>query len=242
MAPTLLLASNSPRRRQLLALTGWTFQVQPVDLDESTLPGERPQDYVLRLAEGKARAGSKFALPGQIILAADTTVVDQGQILGKPAGTDEARLMLHSLRGREHFVYTAIGICEPQSGRLRTDLCVTKVGMRAYSDAEIEAYIASGDPFDKAGAYAVQNTTFHPVERISGCYTCVVGLPICRVTRLMAAFNLAPPVDITADCSDYLDKDIPCAVYEMMLREEQRPHGASGGTPSGGSPSRGKEK
>lgn len=223
-------------------MTGWTYQVQPVDLDESTLPGELPQEYVLRLAERKARAGSKFALPGQIILAADTTVVDQGQILGKPAGADEARLMLRSLRGREHFVYTAIGICEPQSGRLRTDLCVTKVWMRSYSDEEIEAYIASGDSFDKAGAYAVQNTTFHPVERISGCYTCVVGLPVCRVTHLMAEFNLAPPVDITADCSDDLNKDIPCAVYETMLREERRPHGESGETLSGGSPTRGKEK
>lgn len=245
MVSTLVLASNSPRRRQLLTLTGWTFTVRPVNIDEHPLPGELPEAYVLRLAENKARAASLQAQPGQTVLAADTTVADGSAILGKPADDGEARSMLRSLRGREHTVYTAIGVCrnDPpgasasslhhtvhQAGLL-TDVCATRVWMREYSDEEIEVYIASGDPFDKAGAYAIQHPGFQPVARIKGCYSCVVGLPVCRVVSLLARFDLAPTVDVTAACSAHLDMDAPCPVYQALLRDE-----------NGGSQSRGKEK
>lgn len=230
MAPNLLLASNSPRRRELLALTGWTFTVRPVDINEDPLPGEDPAKYVLRLAESKARAAAHYAEPGQLILAADTTVVDGLLILGKPADAAEARQMLRSLRGRAHVVYTAIGVSDPSadhpdgSEHLVVDLCETRVWMRDYSDAEIEAYIASGDPFDKAGAYAIQNAAFHPVERIEGCYACVVGLPVCHVVKAVAAFGLTPSQDITQSCPKHLKMDTPCPVYEKILRD-----GSAGG-------------
>jgi len=216
MVPNLLLASNSPRRRQILSLTGWLFAVQPVDINESPQPGELPSDYVLRLAESKARAAGSFASIGQIVLAADTTVVDGAQILGKPADAQEAREMLRSLRGREHFVYTAIGISNPRDESVYVDICETQVWMRHYTDDEIEAYIASGDPFDKAGAYAIQNPTFHPVERIVGCYSNVVGLPLCRVVRGLAQFGLYPPVDLTGECREHLEAGTPCLVYQRI--------------------------
>jgi septum formation protein len=251
MVSTLVLASNSPRRRQLLALTGWTFTVRPVDIDERPRTGELPEAYVLRLAESKASAARQMVgQTGQVVLAADTTVADGDTILGKPADGAEARAMLRSLRGREHTVYTAIGVCRAvspiaselsldqraelplqQPARLLTDVCATRVWMRDYSDEEIEAYIASGDPFDKAGAYAIQNPAFRPVERIEGCYSCVVGLPVCQVVRALAHFDLTPPTNVTADCPTHLEMDTPCPVYEALLRIE-----------SGGSQSRGKEK
>lgn len=229
MAPTLLLASNSPRRRQLLALTGWDFTVRPVDIDESSLPGEAPPDYVLRLAASKAHAAGQLAQPGQIILAADTTVADGLIILGKPKDPAQAREMLVNLRGRDHWVYTAIGVYDPQTGKLKTDLCATRVWMRAYSDQEIADYIASGDPFDKAGAYAIQHAAFHPVDRIEGCYACVVGLGVCRVVSTLREFNLFPPQNVTRECQSYLSHH--CEVYRYLMREE------SAGQQPGDSPS-----
>jgi septum formation protein len=217
MTLKLVLASNSPRRRELLALTGWQFSVQPVDIDESPWPAELPADYVRRLAEGKARAAGQHARPGSIILAADTTVVDGDTILGKPADAAEARAMLVSLQGREHKVYTAISVFDPQSGRLINDICATSVWMRSYSGDEIETYIASGDPFDKAGAYAIQNPQFRPVERIEGCYACVVGLPLCNVVRLLAQFGLETEKDLTAACPQMLEIDTPCPEFEKIF-------------------------
>jgi MAF protein len=237
MIPTLILASNSPRRRRLLALTGWTFTVRPVDLDERPLPGEPPGDYVLRLAESKARAAGQAALPGQLVLAADTTVADGQVILGKPADAAEARQMLRALRGRMHTVYTAIAILRaaeqgtttaPQASNdyrdtrtpVLTELCATQVWMRKTTDPEIEDYIASGDPFDKAGAYAIQNPDFQPVEQIEGCSCCVVGLPVCAVVRGLARYGLTAPIPVTSACPTHLEMDTPCEVYQALLREE----------------------
>jgi septum formation protein len=236
MVPMLVLASNSPRRRQLLALTGWTFTVRPVDIDEHPLPGELPEAYVFRLAESKARAAKQQAQPGQTVLSADTTVADGKNILGKPAGVEEARMMLRNLRRRMHTVYTAISVCPMGTAEAHgtsidqsktnlgpfTEVCAARVWMREYSDEEIEAYISSGDPFDKAGAYAVQHPGFKPVERIEGCYCCVVGLPVCRVVQALARFDLTPPVNVTAACMDHLEKDAPCPVYEALLRVESK--------------------
>jgi septum formation protein len=219
MTLELLLASNSPRRRELLALTGWPFSIQAVDIDESTKPGEPPADYVARLAESKARAAGQDSRPGGIILAADTTVADGDIILGKPADDAEARFMLRSLRGREHKVFTAISVFDPKSGRLMNDLCATSVWMRDYSDEEIETYIASGDPFDKAGGYAIQNPVFHPVERIDGCYACVVGLPVCHVVRALAQFGFETQRDLSAACPEGLSVDTPCPEFEKIIHE-----------------------
>jgi MAF protein len=218
MTSKLILASNSPRRRQLLALTGWAFTVRPVDIDERPLPGEHPADYVHRLAESKARTAAEQALPGEVILAADTTVADGRTILGKPSDAAEARQMLSSLAGRDHSVFTAIGISDAKSQHTLVDVCQTRVWMRGYSAEEIEAYIASGDPFDKAGAYAIQHPGFQPVERIEGCYACVVGLPLCRVVRAMTAFDLPPAEGVTAACTASLETHAPCPVYESILR------------------------
>ena len=183
--PKFLLASNSPRRRQMISWTGWTFSTRPADLDESPLPGEPPADYVMRLAVDKARAVAPTAEDGQVVLAADTIVADGAALLGKPGSPTEARAMLQTLRGRAHQVYTALALLDPVSGRLETDLCVTQVPMRSYTDHEIDDYIASGDPLDKAGAYAIQGGAAHFVREIHGSYTNVVGLPTCELVETL---------------------------------------------------------
>lgn len=210
----ILLASNSPRRKQLLALGGWSYRVQPAEVDETPLPGEPADAYVLRLAESKARAAAALQ-PEELVLAADTTVVDTGYLLGKPRHAGEAREMLRRLRGRTHQVFTALSVLHTPSGRLLTDLCVTDVPMRPYSDAEIEAYIASGDPLDKAGAYAIQHPGFHPVEALAGCYANVVGLPLCHLARTLCKLGLPPRSDLPQACQAALGYQ--CPVYEQIL-------------------------
>jgi MAF protein len=210
---TLILASNSPRRRQLLALAGWDFIVSVADVDESPLPNESPATYVLRLAETKARAIQAEA--GQIILAADTTVVDGSDILGKPRDNREAIAMLTRLRGRTHQVYTGIALLRISDGLLLRDLCVTDVPMRGYSDEEIQLYIATGDPLDKAGAYAIQHPEFSPVASMDGCYASVMGLPLCHVVRLMRNMGLSPNTDVPLNCQKLLEYD--CPVYTSIL-------------------------
>jgi MAF protein len=212
----LILASNSPRRRQLLALTGIPFVVQVSDVDESLLPNEKPTDYVLRLAETKARAVHGDA--DQIILAADTTVVDGSDILGKPSDAAEAVSMLRRLRGHPHQVYTGIALLRKSDGMLLTDLCVTDVPMRAYSDEEIQAYVATGDPLDKAGSYAIQHPGFHPVARMDGCFASVMGLPVCHVILQMRKMDLQPDTGFFAGCETLLEYH--CPVSNAILNGE----------------------
>ncbi|WKZ46970.1 MAG: Maf family protein [Anaerolineales bacterium] len=212
----IVLASNSPRRRQLLAQTGLNFTVSVADIDESVIANESPADYVLRLAETKARKIASGTKPDRIVLAADTTVVDGRDILGKPADAAEAFAMLTQLRGRTHQVYTGIALLRVSDNFLLTDLCVTDVPMRNYSDEEIRAYIATGDPFDKAGAYAIQHAEFHPVETLSGCFASVMGLPLCHVTRLLRKMDVNPNADVPMNCQKYLEYD--CPVYENILK------------------------
>jgi len=202
--PVLVLASTSPRRRELLTLGGWQFITQVADVDESQLPGELPASYVLRLAENKARACTKFAHKDQTILAADTTVVAGKVILGKPKDKAEAVEMLKNLRGRHHQVLTGVAALRLSDETLVTDLCITDVPMRAYSDEEIDAYVATGDPLDKAGAYGIQNPGFHPVEGLRGCYASVMGLPLCHVTRSLRKLGIVPSTDIAAECQSTL--------------------------------------
>lgn len=210
----LILASGSPRRRELISTLSIPFTVCKPDIDESQHPGENPLDYVMRLSREKAAAvaarlqeetgivGTPIRVSasdsnGVRVLAADTVVIlsadtmgidEQGGILGKPADAADARRMLQQLRGRTHQVCTAItmirvgAVGEPS---LHTDLTRTGVTMRNYTDAEIEAYIATGDPFDKAGSYAIQHPVFKPVVQIEGCYTNVIGLPMCTLRQML---------------------------------------------------------
>ncbi|GAP12301.1 MAF protein [Longilinea arvoryzae] len=212
------LASNSPRRRQLLGWLGIDFVSRPADIDESALPGELPRPYVLRLAESKARAAAHNPSCDRLVLAADTIVADGNALLGKPDGENGARGMLNALRGRTHQVHTALALLEPPDGRLLTELCSTNVPMRAYTDAEMEAYIASGDPLDKAGAYAIQSVEFHPVEQFSGCYASVMGLPMCHLLRALRRWGAAPDVDVAQICRENLHYH--CPISEAVLRGE----------------------
>jgi MAF protein len=219
----LLLASNSPRRRQLIALGGWIFETASSDVDESLLPGESPFSYVVRLAREKALACAPRSEPTTVIIGADTTVVIEAEILGKPADKIEAAAMLRQLRGRVHQVFTGIAVLDTASGNMLTDLCVTDVPMRAYSDQEISAYAATGDPLDKAGAYAIQHPGFQPVASMAGCYASVMGLPLCHLTRLLRQLDLHPTADVPAACQAFLAYD--CPVHQSILSSQPVPFG-----------------
>ena len=214
----LILASNSPRRRQLLSLLGWDFQVVPAEIDESIRKGESPSDYVRRLAAGKARAVSSQTASDAIIIAADTTVVDGDEILGKPVDRVDAERMLRQLRGRSHQVFSALAVNHEADKELRVDCCVTDVPMRNYDDVEMGAYITSGDPMDKAGAYAIQHAGFHPVEKLSACYANVVGLPLCHLTRTLRKMGIVSDQHTPTVCQDTLGYS--CPIFEAVLREK----------------------
>ena len=211
----LILASNSPRRRQLIALTGWDFIVSIADVDESQRENESPMNYVLRLAETKARAVLNRATPTDILLAADTAVVDGSDILGKPVDEEDAICMLTRLRGHTHQVYTGVALLRMSDGILLKDVCVTDVPMRDYSDEEIRAYVATGDPLDKAGAYAIQHAQFNPVARMDGCYASVMGLPLCHVVRMMQKMGVEPKASVPVNCQHLLE--YTCPVFDSIL-------------------------
>ena len=219
--PLLMLASNSPRRRQLLGMGGWTFTVQVADVDESPLTGESPGDYVLRLAETKARASAEHAGEGQVVLAADTAVVDAGDILGKPRDESDAVDMLKRLRGHSHQVYTGVALLRMRDSKFQTALTITDVPMRAYTDAEIHAYVSTGDPLDKAGAYAIQHEGFRPVEHLAGCYASVMGLPLCKVTALLDEFGISPHTRVDLRCQASLEYQ--CSIASSELRDAGQP-------------------
>jgi MAF protein len=169
----------------MIAWPGWEFQVAPSNFDESVRAGEGPLDYVCRLALGKSMTEIPSAGNGDISIAADTIVVRDDCILGKPADAQRAFTMLKSLRNRMHQVATAISVRQLGSPDVLQDLCVSNVRMRNYSDEEIEAYVSSGDSFDKAGGYAIQNSQFNPVEGFSGCFASVMGMPLCHLERTL---------------------------------------------------------
>lgn len=210
---TMVLASASPRRRELFALLGWDFQVAPANVPEDPFPGESAPDYVLRLAETKARWVAARQDANVLVLAADTTVVKNDQILGKPADAAEAARMLRLLRGKVHQVYSGIAIA--RNGKLFSDICGTDVPMRPYSDQEMRAYIDSGDPMDKAGAYAIQHAGFHPVEEMGGCYANVMGLPLCHVTRTLRILGIEVERNVPLVCQDHIGYE--CPVYRLIL-------------------------
>ena len=192
----IILASSSPRRRELLAGLGVAFETRPPHVDEDPLPGETPLDTQHRITREKARvvdAGwtSGHSSPG-IIIACDTTVLLEGDMLNKPADAADARRMLRAMRNREHEVQSCIVVRDAQGERVACDSTI--VQMRDYEDAEMEAYIASGDPFDKAGSYAVQHAQFAPVAWMRGCPLNVIGLPLCRLRQLVPTLPDPAPV------------------------------------------------
>jgi septum formation protein len=249
--PHLLLASRSPRRRELVGLLGLPFEMTVADVAEDPLANEPPAVTVARLSQAKARAApatpsrpraaSSCSEPGpgirscpnpptaagpsagrpsaagrvDVIIACDTVVALDGEVLGKPCDASEAIDMLRRLRGRSHTVYSAVTLLEFATGRTSTDVAETRLVMRTYTDAEIATYVASGDPLDKAGAYAIQHPGFHPVARYQGCYANVVGLPLCHLTRCLRAFRIEPLHDVPAACQAHTGQ--LCPVYATIL-------------------------
>jgi len=181
LAPTLVLASRSPRRQQILRDAGIPFVVRAADIPEERQPDESPTDYVRRLAEQKAFAVP--LLPGEVVLGADTTVVTDDQVLEKPRDASDALRMLALLAGREHAVIT--GICLRAESRIIVDVAITRVRFVPLTPEELQAYAASGEPMDKAGGYAIQGLASKFIDRIEGDYFNVVGLPVALVYRLL---------------------------------------------------------
>ncbi len=204
----LILASASPRRRELLARAGLVFHVEPADMDETLLPDEPAAAYVQRLATEKAQAvcaqhrRQNPSDPSFTVLAADTAVVlpdssdDSGTILGKPVSPDDAARMLALLSGRTHAVMTGVAaVHSDRPNRIVADVEITQVTFNLITPAEIDAYVATGEPLDKAGAYAIQGLAARWIPRIEGDYSNVVGLPIARVIALLAEADQAPVTD-----------------------------------------------
>jgi septum formation protein len=210
----LILASGSPRRRQLLSLLGLPFVIKASGVDESQLDGERPADLVLRVSLAKARAVPDVRRD-ELVVAADTIVVLDGEVLGKPAGAEEATQMLARLRGRSHTVYSGVSLWHPASRRTSSVLGDSSVWMRDYTDEEIAGYVDSGDPLDKAGAYAIQHPVFNPVSRVDGCSLSVMGLPLCHLSQALAEFGVVVPPNVPGTCRAFSQRD--CAAAAQIL-------------------------
>ena len=198
--PVIVLASASPRRAELLAAAGVPFDVDTADVDETPRDGEAPHDYVRRLAEAKARAVA-VRHPARLVLGADTTVVVDGTILGKPVDAADAGDMLRRLSGRSHQVLTGVALV--RDGRtVEVGVAVTDVWFAAMTEADIDAYVATGEPMDKAGAYGIQGRASCFVTRIDGSYSNVVGLPVALVHQWLrdspeTSKDLAPATHAT---------------------------------------------
>jgi septum formation protein len=188
MTPELVLASQSPRRRELLALIGLAHEVRPADIDESYLPGETPEQHCERLAREKATTLVRRASGDAVIIGSDTIVVVDGQVLGKPDDAADATRILRLLSGRSHTVLTAVAVA--RHGRLESAVERVSVSFRALDDAEIAAYIATREPMDKAGAYGIQGYGATIVSRIEGDYFAVMGLALNLLVRLLARVGL----------------------------------------------------
>ena len=197
---------------------GLDFTTTSADIDETPLQGELPVDYVLRIAQAKARACIGFAPFGAVVLAADTTVADGDEIIGKPVNGDDALRMLRQLRGRTHLVHTAFVTSLPSKGTTVFELCSTQVKMRRYSEDEMAAYLATGDPLDKAGAYAIQHQGFNPVEKISGCFANVMGLPLCHIERVLRRLGLDARKAVPYRCQHELS--YTCPIFKRVLAGE----------------------
>lgn len=191
MNPGLVLASASPRRRELLAQTGLPFRVIPSGFDESAVTAATPAELAEALARGKAADVARL-LQGGVVIGADTIVVRAGEVLGKPQDDADAIRMLRLLSGGWHEVMTGVAVVEVSGGRELSGVEITRVKMRELAPEDVEAYVASGEPRDKAGAYAIQGLGSLLVERIDGCYANVVGLPVFHLAGLLREFGIDP--------------------------------------------------
>jgi septum formation protein len=213
----LILASGSPRRRQLLSLLGLPFVIKAAGVDETQLQGEAPTELVLRVSQAKVSAVSDVRTD-ELVIAADTIVVSDGQVLGKPDDPDDATRMLRHLRGRPHLVYSGVSVWHPASRRMRCELGESTVWMREYTDTEIGVYVDSGDPMDKAGAYAIQHPVFAPASRVEGCWLNVMGLPLCHLGRALARFGVVVPANIGVTCQAFNQRE--CHISPQVLKEQ----------------------
>jgi MAF protein len=211
----LILASGSPRRRQLLSLLGIPFVIKAAGVDERQLDGEPPTELVLRVSQAKALA-VRDVRPDELVVAADTVVVLDGDVLGKPADPEDANRMLRRLRGRPHAVYSGVSLWHPASKRMVLELGDSLVWMRDYTDPEIAAYVDSGDPLDKAGAYAIQHPEFAPATRVEGCWLSVMGFPLCHLGRALAQFGVVVPSNIPGACQAFNQRN--CAVFTQIQK------------------------
>lgn len=202
----------------MLAWMEVPFTTTAADVDETPLAGETPEVYVTRLAREKARACERQAPFNAVILAADTTVADGSQIIGKPLDAEDAARMLRQLRSRHHMVHTAVVVGLPSRGLTELELCSTRVKMRAYTEEELTIYIQSGDPLDKAGAYAIQHEGFDPVEKLSGCYASVMGLPLCHIERALRRLGFGVRKRVPYRCQRELA--YTCPVFKSILAGE----------------------
>jgi septum formation protein len=217
-----ILASKSPRRQELLRNLINQFFVINSDVDERVVSGEKPAEFVERLAKEKAiLAGEKVASGSSndlIVIAADTIVVDGTEILGKPIDKDDAWRILEQLKGKNHFVLSGVALYDPFSKEIDSRVISTEVIMRDYRDDEIQAYVDSGDPFDKAGAYAIQNQSFNPVPQMTDCYANVMGLPLCDLYVLMKSMGVEANHQVAENCQ--VSIQYQCPVYQNKLFTE----------------------
>ena len=189
MNKPIILASASPRRKELLQQIGIAFTTAPAHVDERALAGEEPEAYAVRVALDKARTAAKKFSSG-VIIAADTIVVLEGVILGKPADAADAERMLKMLSGQMHTVITGLAVMDAGAGKALTRTAITRVWFRNLSPERITSYVASGEPLDKAGAYGIQGKGALLVERIEGCYFNVVGLPLPLLDEMLNEFEV----------------------------------------------------
>lgn len=212
----LILASASPRRREFLQALGLPFRTAAVEVDERPPAGEAPEDLVRRLSLAKARAAALTCREPALVVGADTVVVFEGRVLGKPVDVADARRMLRAMRGKAHRVCSAVSVVDMAGGREATWLAETQVRMRPYSDGEIEDYLATGDPFDKAGGYAIQHPGFRPAESVVGCYANVMGLPLCLLAYGLEQFDFPLEAGVSAVCLAFTGW--PCHLVDDVPR------------------------
>jgi MAF protein len=217
-----ILASKSPRRQMLLRNLINHFIVMETDIDETIQSGENPSDFVLRLASEKAFAAGKkleeSALQEVIVIAADTIVVDREKVLGKPIDAEDAINILDRLKNRTHQVLSGIAVYQLETRKIRSRMVLTEVRMRNYTGAEVQEYVNSGDPFDKAGAYAIQNDSFNPVPDFNGCFANVMGLPLCHLSLLLREETLETDLRVADRCQESIH--YRCPVYSQILTGE----------------------
>jgi len=217
----LILASQSPRRQALIQLVGYPYQSIAADVDEGSITHPDPAVNVVQTAQLKARTiarqvrGDAAAGNRTLLVAADTTVALDGTMLGKPVDPAEAQQMLQALRDRTHEVHTGLVVVDLADKRKVGGTHTAVVTMRDYSDREIEAYVASGDPLDKAGAYAIQHPTFRPVARLDGCYLGVMGLSLCHLLGCLIELDVPLAVDLTA--LEQAHQGFACLVYQDVV-------------------------